>query len=51
MCLIQAGKTPLKLAKKKKYKDIVHLLKTGVPAQPAGEGRRERGRANIALYL
>ena len=42
MCLIQAGQTPLQLAEEKKHMEIVHLLKTGVPAQPAGEGGRER---------
>ena len=46
MCLIQAGKTPLQVAEEKKHMEIVHLLQTGVPAQPAGEGGREgeRGR-------
>ena len=43
MCLIQVGKTPLQLAEEKKHMEIVHLLKNGVPAQPAGEGGRERG--------
>ena len=46
MCLIQAGKTPLHVAEKKKHIEIVYLLKTGVPAQPTGEGGREGERAN-----
>ena len=44
MCLIQDGETPLQLAQKKKHMEIVHLLQTGVPAQPTGEGGRERER-------
>ena len=42
MCLIQDGLTPLQLAKEKGLSEIVHLLKTGVPAQP-GEWGREGG--------
>ena len=43
MCLIQAGKTPLQVAEEMKRMEIVHLLKTGVPAGKGGrEGERER---------
>ena len=39
MCLVQDGKTPFLVAEEMEIED---LLQTGVPAQPPGEGGRER---------